>query len=197
MNKTRNTAIAALAAMTLGVPSVGLAQGADSGVYIGGSFGQSQSKDACTGVSGAGVSCDDKDTAYRLFGGYQVSKHFAVEVGYHQFGEATANFGNFRATIEATAFDAVAVGILPVANNFSVFGKIGLYQGDTEFTSNIPGVTNESKSNTDLTFGLGVQFDLAKNFAIRAEYQKFQDMGGGNIGEVDIDVMSIGALFRF
>jgi hypothetical protein len=32
---------------------------------------------------------------------------------------------------------------------------------------------------------------------VRAEWQRYQDIGGGNIGEGDVDVMSIGLIYRF
>jgi OOP family OmpA-OmpF porin len=126
-----------------------------------------------------------------------MNKHFAVELGYHQLGETSASGGGLRATIESKAWDLVAVGILPIGEKFSVYGKIGLYMANTDGTTNIPGVANESKSNTDLTYAVGVGYDFTKNFGVRAEYQKFQDVGGGNIGEADVDVMSIGIVYRF
>jgi len=199
MTKVRNAALAVFGVAVLSLPSIGMAQsmsGPDSGWYIGGSVGQSKAKDVCSGVSGPGVSCEDTDTAYRIFGGYQINKHFAVELGYYQLGEATAS-GTFRATIESKAWDLVAVGILPIGDKFSVYGKLGMYMADTDFSTNNPAFSNESKSNTDLTYGIGVGYDFTKNFGIRAEYQVFKDVGGGDIGTADVDVMSIGIVYRF
>src|ERR1700687_2854672 len=107
------------AALTLGSSAV-LAQDTGNSFYAGGSIGQSKAKDACEGVT---ISCDDKDTAWRIFGGYQVNRNFAVELGYADLGKATASGivsgVNVNAKAEATAFDLVAVGILPVANQLS------------------------------------------------------------------------------
>jgi hypothetical protein len=36
-----------------------------------------------------------------------------------------------------------------------------------------------------------------RNFAVRAEWQRYGDAGGGNIGKADIDVINIGALYKF
>ena len=88
-----------------------------------------------------------------------------------------------------------AVGMLPVADQFSLYGKIGMYRADSEFSTNIvlPGIPQAfSESNNDLTFGFGLQFDISRNFGVRAEYQRYQDLGGPQIGESDLDVMSIG-----
>jgi opacity protein-like surface antigen len=85
--------------------------------------------------------------------------------------------------------------MLPVANNFSVYGKLGLYRGDTEESTNFGFSADET--NTDLTFGFGVRYDFGERFAVRGEWQRYQDVGGGDIGESDVDVISVGFLVRF
>jgi OmpA-OmpF porin, OOP family len=200
MTRVRQAFVTLSAAIGLAVPSIGMAQGmaADTGWYVGGSIGQSEIG-ACDGIGGPGVSCDDKDTSWRILGGYQVNKHFALELGYQQIGEANASGPGGSIKLEATVMEFVAVGMLPVADRFSVYGKIGLYRGETDASGNtfLTGPISESESNTDLTFGVGLQFDVARNFGVRAEWQRYQDIGGGNIGEGDVDVMSIGLIYRF
>jgi OOP family OmpA-OmpF porin len=180
-------------AMTFAVPS--FAQ--DQGWYAGLTLGQSKQDDACDGISGTGVSCDDKDTTWRILGGYQLNKHLAVELGYTDLGEVSASAGTASATIEATVWEVVAVGSWPFTPNFSAYGKLGLYRGETDFSTNIPGFGNESESNTDMTYGIGVRFDFTKNLGVRAEYQIYKDIGGGNIGEGDVEVMSVGVIWKF
>jgi OmpA-OmpF porin, OOP family len=192
-------ALAALAlALGLAVPSTGMAQGMeDKGFYIGATIGQSKVKDFCGGV---GASCEDTDTALRLLGGYQFNKNFALELGYHQLGEASISGAGLFAKVEATAWEAVAVGMFPVADRFSIYGKVGMYRADSDFSTNIvlPGIPQSfSESNNDLTFGFGLQFDITRNLGVRAEWQRYQDLGGPQIGESDLDVMSIGVVYRF
>ena len=167
----------------------------NSGFYAGGSIGQSQAKDACDDLGGTGISCDDKDTAWKVFGGYQFNRHFAAEIGYTDLGKVSATLGSLRDEIESTAFELVGVGMFPIANNFSVYGKLGLYRGDTEERTNFGFSADET--NTDLTFGFGVRYDFAERFAVRGEWQRYQDVGGGDIGESHVDVISVGFLVRF
>jgi OOP family OmpA-OmpF porin len=170
----------------------------DAGVYIGGHIGQASAKDFCDGVGGPGVSCEDSDTAWKALVGYQFNRNFAVELGYINFGEVEARGPGGTVSVEATAFDLMAVGSLPVVDRFSVYGKLGLYRGETDGRANTVLLTaSSSESNTDLTFGFGARFDISRNFAVRAEWQRYADVGGGDVGEDDIDVISIGALFRF
>ena len=166
----------------------------DAGFYAGLSLGQSKADDACTGVSGPGVSCDDKDTAWKILGGYQFNRNFAVELGYTDLGEVSATDGVDTVSIESTAFELVALGMMPIADKFSVYGKIGVYRGETDASA--PGISI-SESNTDLTFGIGVRYDFTRNLGVRAEWQKYTDVGGGDIGEADVDVISVGVIWRF
>lgn len=122
MTRIKNAALALAGIVALAVPSLGMAQGMsmkgpDSAWYVGGSFGQS--KIDCDVSALPGASCDDSDTAYRAFGGYQFNKNLAVELGYHKLGEARLSGVGGSATIEATSWDLVAVGILPVSEQFS------------------------------------------------------------------------------
>jgi OOP family OmpA-OmpF porin len=209
MTKVRNAALALASVVALAAPSIGMAQstmdsmtkavtGPDSGWYVGGSYGQTK-----FGIDCSGLSCDDTDTGFRVFGGYMGNKHFGVELGYADLGKST-----FSGTVlgvpvtgdsKATAWDLVAVGVLPIGDKFSVFGKLGMYMGDGEFT--VTGIGSSSDTTTDLTYGVGVGFDFTKNLGIRAEWQRYQKVsfassGGGN-AEGDVDLMSIGILWRF
>ena len=169
----------------------------DQGWYAGLHLGQAKAKDACDGVSGAGISCDDNDTMFRILGGYQFNKNLAVELGYNDMGEVSASGGGITANIESKIWELVAVGSWPFTPQFSAYGKLGMYRGETDFSTNAPGVGNESESNTDLTYGIGVRWDFTKNLGVRAEYQIYKDLGGGNIGESDVDAMSVGVIWKF
>jgi opacity protein-like surface antigen len=72
---------------------------------------------------------------------------------------------------------------------------LGLYRGETKLSSNV-GISAK-ESNTDLTYGIGVRYDFMRNFAVRAEWQRYGDVGGGNVGKSDVDVLNIGALYKF
>ena len=196
----KNTYIAAaFAAIGMAVSSASMAQQKpESGWYVGGSIGQSEAQDLCDGISG----CDDTDTAWKIFGGYHVNRNFAIEGGYTDLGKSTINAtgpgGNLNATIEATAFELVGLGSLPLGNQFSVFGKIGLYRGEVEARGSgvvlgAPVNLSEDDSGTDLTFGFGARLDITRNFGVRGEWQRYSDMGG----DIDIDVLSVGVVFRF
>jgi len=165
------------------------------GWYAGGSLGQSKAKDAdCTGF----ISCDDKDSAWKIFGGYEINRNFAVELGYTDLGEFTASGpGAARQSIEATAWELVGVGSIPIADRFSLYGKLGGYRAEAEGRTNVGGILSADETNTGLTFGAGAQYDFTRTVGVRAEWQRYNDVGGGNIGESDLDVLSVGVRVKF
>jgi OmpA-OmpF porin, OOP family len=197
MTRVKQAFAALSVALGLTAPSVGMAQ--DAGWYAGASIGQSKYDGFCTNLN-PGVSCEDTDTALRVFGGFRINRHFAVELGYHQLGEATATAPSGSTLgFEATTFELLGLGIVPLGDRFSVYGKVGLYAGDTKVSAN---GFSTSPSRNDLTYGIGAQYDFTPNLGVRAEWQRYQDLGsfdlmGVNLFEGDVDVMSIGLVYRF
>src|SRR5438128_2401629 len=104
MTNTKKWGAFALAA-ALSLPSIVLAQ-APSGLYLGGSIGSSNMRQGCNGTP-AGLSCDQKDTGWKLFGGYQFTPHWGAEAMYVDLGK--------------TKFDGVFLG-LPANANVKVHG---------------------------------------------------------------------------
>lgn len=162
-----------------------------SSAYVGGSIGQSKFKFDCGGLP----TCDQNDTAFRIFLGYQFTPNIAAELGYADLGKA--NIGGFGVTgdVKATAWDLSAVGLWPLASQFSLLGRLGLYHGETK--ADFLGASSKD-TKTGLLWGLGGQFDLNRNIGLRAEWNRYDKMGGDNFGETfHVDVFNISALYRF
>src|SRR5262245_32036415 len=172
----KKTAVATLLATSgLFVSATATAQArggnADLGFYVGASVGQSSAD--CGGGVG---SCDDKDTAYRFFGGYKFHPNIAVEGGYSPLGEVTATGAGVNAKFESNAWDIVAVGMWPLGNNFSIFGKLGFYNAEVKLSSNVG--ASGKKTSSDLTYGIGGQYDLNRNLGFRVEWQRYSGVKG-------------------
>jgi OmpA-OmpF porin, OOP family len=171
----------------------------DTGWYAGLNIGQSKAKDACTGVFGPGVSCDEKDTAWNVFGGYQFNANFGAELGYVDLGEAKASFAGFgNATVEAKGFEVVGVGTWPIDQQFSVYGRLGFFRWDVDLNDGTGLVGSASESGTDLTYGFGVKYKFTRDVALRAGYQRYNDVGDANLtGQADVDVLYVGIVVKF
>jgi OOP family OmpA-OmpF porin len=194
---SRKAALAALLGgiLAAGWSSAGLAQmrgGPDSGFYAGAAIGQSDA--GCKGLP-SGATCDPKDTAWRVLGGWQLNRHFGAEIAYTDFGEFTSSLGADEQTIEVNAFELVGVGTYPLAEGFSLYGKLGLYRAESDGSTNTG--FSASHTNTALTFGAGGRYDFNRNFGLRVEWQRYSDVGGGEFEEDDIDMLSVGVIWKF
>lgn len=152
------------------------------GPYIGASIG-STDFDACGGAP-AGASCDDKDTGWKIVGGYKFSTSLSAEVGYIDMGEVVASAGGLTADIGVTTFYFAGLAAWPLGDSgFSIFGKLGFHLWDVDAGA------FGSDDGTDLMWGLGMQYDLSKNLGLRVEYEAFDD--------ADVNLLSVGFIYSF
>ena len=191
-----------LAASALAFSPVAQAQMSTHDWYAGLGVGQGKAKDLCSNAGTGLTSCDDTDTGYRIFGGYQINKNFAVEVGYADLGKGSASgpTGGGTATAEwkATTWDFMAVGILPINEQFSVLGKLGFtsWSADLNVSGAVSG--SESANGTDTAYALGVQYDFSNQFGVRGEWMTYSSIGDdATTGQSDVEIVGISALFRF
>ena len=178
----------------------GAALAADNSFYGALDLGQSKAKDACTPFAGiAGVSCDEKDTSYRLAGGYNFNKNFGAEISYTDYGDATANGPGGAANAGATAFQIVGTGALPLGNQFSLTAKAGLASVDVNASVNTFLLTGAaSANNTNFVWGVGAQFDVTPSIGIRVNYEDLGTVGDdATTGTVKLSNISAGVVFKF
>ena len=144
------------------------------------------------------MSCDDSGGALKFFGGYQFHRHFAVELGVGGMGDWTARGPAGVIEMSAVAVEALGVGIMPLGDWFALFAKAGLYRATLQVRANLTTVVgNFDESNLGLTAGLGARFDFARNFGVRLEWQRYFEVGDGNIPVTDVDVVTAGVQLRF
>ena len=115
---------------------------------------------------GAGVSKDDSDVGFKVYGGYEVAPNIAVEVGYATFGKAKGTLGALNEEIKASAFSVVGAFRFPIAAEFTGVGRLGLASVSGKYSTNTPGVKNTSKSAIKLYSGLGLEYDIAKDIKL-------------------------------
>lgn len=154
-------------------------------LYFGASVGDTSVK-----VDDSAGDFDGSATSYKVYGGYRFMKFFGVEGSYIDFGSPDDSVGGTDVKIDATGWDAFAVGVLPIGDHFEVFGKLGLLFWDTDI--HIQGSGSDSDSGNDTVWGLGAAFIFGKHLGVRAEYELF------NIEDTDdVSMFSVGAEWRF
>ena len=183
--------------------------------YIGVTLGASnanisQEVVAVTGATSTVFLTDSRDPGFKVFAGYRFNRYFAVEGGYAWLGEFQATTqvtapttGALNANIRVIGLYIDAVGMLPVGDRFAAFAKVGVLGSETRTFRSTSGTvtsglnTNASTDQANLSYGLGVQYDLEKNVTLRFVWERYIKVGDVNTGEFNIDLYSGGLLFRF
>lgn len=191
-----------IAAAVLAAAGALSAQAAD--FYVGGSAGSSKYKTDGDQVQDGSLTLrltDKSDTGLKIFGGAEITSNFAVEAGYVDLGKlkfsGNAAGSPFTGDIRGTGLFIDAVGQLPVANDFTLFGKLGVFSGKAKVSVNVSGVGSgsDSDSGTDVTFGLGAGYAITKNLSVRGEWERFRFKVYGD--KSDADLVSVGLSYKF
>jgi OOP family OmpA-OmpF porin len=185
----------------------------DTSLYLGGSVGYSrlnidQSDVALpAGFTFTSFNKDEKDVGYKLFAGYRLHRNLAIEAGYIRLGEfsfngTTAPPVSLSSAIKSNGWNIDAVGILPLQNNLSVLGKVGVFFSETKGTVTAVGPLGTASEGSkereaNLKLGLGVQYEVSDLVGVRAEWDHFRKVGNENTtGEGNFNLFSIGLIVR-
>lgn len=215
MNTARTAGLRSLVAL-VALASPFVATAADvTGWYLGANVGRSLAKidDARisssllgSGFASVSIADDDHDAGYKIFGGYQFNRYFAVEGGYFDLGKfgfaaTTVPAGTLNGTIALKGVNLDLVARLPLTDKFSVFGRVGMNHAQARDNFSGTGavvVTDPTprKRDTNVKFGAGLQYDFTDALGMRAEIERYRiNDAVGNKG--DVDLASIGLIYRF
>jgi OmpA-OmpF porin, OOP family len=160
------------------------AQAQESGFYVGASVGEATDE-----ISDVGFK--DSDTAFKVFGGYAFNKYFGVELAYIDAGTFEDDLGPINVQLDASGVIASLVGSLPLGENISLFGKLGVAFSETDQTLRQGSFrASESESSEDLAYSAGGAVHLGK-FTLRAEYEVV------DVSDADFNAVFVSALFKF
>ena len=161
---TKKWLVSMLGAAALAASTGALAQQQSmTGFYIGAEVGNTDVEHA------------DSDIGFKLLGGYRFHRNVAAEVGYGLLYD--------KDNVEVKALEAVALGILPINEQFSLIGKLGFANVDVK-------VPAGSDDKTELTWGLGVQWDFNRNLGVRGVWQRYET-------DDAVDFLAVGVTWRF
>ena len=157
------------------------------------------------GFTAVSIADDDRDTGFKVFGGYQFNRHFALEGGYFNLGEfgytaTTTPAGTLTGDIKLQGVNLDLLGIVPFTEKLSAFARVGVIHAEAKDTFTGTGlvlVTDPSPStrDTNYKFGVGLQYDFTEKVGMRIEAERYRiDDAVGNQG--DVDLASIGLVVR-
>lgn len=192
------TAVAALAALaTVASPAI-----AGDMYFLGSlgtaSYGSATQTDTDTelvrlGKAGVQSTAGTTSTGYKAILGYQLYPHVAIEGGYVDMGKVTYNAtytgGSIAVDSASTGMNFSVLGLAPVNEQFSLFGKIGYTMGSIKSTGSSAGTTvSLTQDKNSLGLGFGGIYQITPTLGLRAEVEKLYS---------DINLMTIGLQTRF
>ena len=191
------------------------AAAADNAWYVGGNVGQTRATidDAriTSGLLGSGfattsIADDNRDTGFKLFGGYQFNPYIGLEGGFFDLGKfgfnaTTVPAGSLNGSIKLRGVNLDLVGTLPIAGGLSAFGRVGVNYAEARDHFAGTGAVrvlnaDPSKRGANVKFGAGLQYAFSDALSMRAEVERYRiNDAVGNKG--DIDMISLGLVYRF
>lgn len=192
-----------------------VAHASEPGWYIGANVGQSRATfdtdEIFGGLSDRGFTVtsyseDERDTGYKLFGGYQFNRYFALEGGYFNLGEFEFNaetmpLGTLDGSLELDGINFDVVGILPFTEKLSALGRIGVNYAKANASLDGGGAVttldpNSSERGTNYKLGVGLEYAFTRSVAMRVEAERYR-IDDALDAKGDIDLFSVGVLYRF
>ncbi len=158
--------------------------------YLGASIGQSSSDDFCQDLQ----DCTNNDKNWKLFAGMRLNENIVLEGGYANLGTLQGKDPSGNAVSQdTTAFTVAGVAGFPLNDQIEVFGKAGAARWSAQHHS-VSG--DDKETGTDVLVGAGANYDLGDNMGIRAEWERFKDVGKPSLDTSgDIDLLSVGVTF--
>lgn len=158
-----------------------------------------------TQTSPGSFTSEQQDTAYKVFGGYQLNPNIALEFGYFNLGKFSYSTslpgGTLNGRYEVEGLNLDLVGTMPLSAKWSALARIGVQHAMTRDGFSGPGlpayasVDNSQRAN-NLKVGLGLQYEISPSMLVRGEAERYRVKDGvGNNG--DVNLFSVSLVFPF
>ncbi len=184
------------------------------GPYVGGNIGRSTASFDRPSTLGAFVGPgftvnsaveNNRDTAYKLYGGYRFHRNLAVEAGWFDLGHFeyiynTTPAGSLNGNLGVRGLNLDLVGILPVSDRFSVFGRVGAAYAHSRTgfgrTGAVPLADVRRDKSTNLKFGAGLQYAISDRLSVRGEIERYR-VNDTLRSRGHVDMASVGLVYSF
>lgn len=144
------------------------------GGYAGLSVGSAEQKKSVAFSSTNIDRTKSTTTAFKFVAGYQFNPTFGVEAGWVHHGSSDLALSGSIATLKPESFFAAGTATLPLGNQFSLSGKLGLANHRTD-------INGASKNNTRAFAGLGLSYAFTQTVSGVVDYEDFGEIIDGPI----------------
>jgi OOP family OmpA-OmpF porin len=130
----------------------------------------------------------ENDTGYKIFGGFRFSPYLAGELAYVDLG----SYGPPGSVLDQYGVAAQLVGHIPLGQSgASLFAKVGLFSWSVQLNGSYY-YSYAEDNGVDPAVGAGLQIEFNRFMGMRAEWERFLDVAGG-----DVDLVTAGLFYRF
>ena len=189
--------------------------------YIGGNVGQSTNSTdddrITTGIYNGGITTggklivtgilnNDSSTGYKLFGGYQINSHFAIEAGYVNLGKLgftayTNPTGSLTGVLKPESVVVDGLASWAVDEKTALYARAGIAANHVEANFSNAGAVqilrpSYSDDSAGYTFGIGASRSLGEAVELRLEGESYHLNDSVNHHE-NITLISLGMIYRF
>lgn len=126
--------------------------------YVSGAVGSGHLNVDCSGAA----TCKTNGTAFKLAGGYKFGNGLSAELGYIDFGKASANDANASATLQTRAVTLGAAYKHNFSSTFYGTTRLGVASVKSSVDGTVFGVgsASDTKSTAQAYFGLGLGYSV-------------------------------------
>lgn len=127
--------------------------------------------------------------------GYKFNPYLAVEGQYTGIGKVTDNVSG---SAKGDAASLAVLGILPINENFNLYGKLGAAVTKTTVSSSLSPMNDATR--TGVTYGLGAEYNFNHNIGMRLGWDHY-NAAVGDVGNhennVGANVATVGVVYHF
>ncbi|UPR58891.1 OmpA family protein [Vibrio sp. ED004] len=154
--------------------------------YVGAKVGVGWLDSACV----SGEKCDDDAIGAGIYSGYNFNDKFGIELSSDFLGDYKTSFSK-NGTTAAFSDPLIAISLtpmyrLPVQQEFDVFFKAGPAY-----------ISHGGEDDVVLSAGIGVEKQLSSDWALRVEYQYFDDFDDNFVQDLNSNLLSVGVSYNF
>lgn len=192
----KSLSVAALLALGIGIAAPSFAQQTQTDTWrmpyergFWGHAGVSAGPSRLDADCPAGTSCDDKDYMFRAYAGGRFNNTIGLELGVLNLGKYQRGGGD----TDGWGADIALLAGIPIGANSAIFAKAGAIYARTEV--NGTGLETGKERGFGARFGVGGQVGLTKEWAIRADLDRYKLPLPG--GKENLDSVMFGVQYTF
>lgn len=184
------------------VAAPAFAQSANQQFYVGIAGGGSHASGGCT----AGVSCDNNDTALKVYGGWMFSNDLSAELTYYNFGKFTAAEPGFDVAASLKpSYWGIGGAWRPTFSGTNWGGVLRAGAAYNQTKLDVTGFDEQTRSTWHPYLGAGLTYNVSQSVKVELDYDwtraatQFTDPTSQTTtrGTTNVSAYTIGASFAF